>query len=215
MGTYKKGILSPFRGKIGTVIGSVWNGIFHMKSLPDITPNRKPTTAQLNQQIVFALITGFLKPLKRVLEIGYQSFTKGVTPVNAATGYHLKFAVTGTAPNYEVDYPKVILSVGDLEAPQEPGITATAGTAKVVFDWGALVDPEVGNLTDRATFVAYNPTLKKYTTIRNVIARSALTYPLQLPAAWIGHEAHFWMAFTSLDGKVVSNSAYVGLSPVL
>ena len=34
MGKIKQGILGGFRGKVGTVVGSYWNGIFYMKALP-------------------------------------------------------------------------------------------------------------------------------------------------------------------------------------
>lgn len=214
MGLYKKGILGFFRGKVGTVSGSVWNGVHYLKSLPDVSPDRKPTTAQLNHQILFAMVIGFLKPLKAILNVGYQQFNKGITPMNAANSYHLKHAVTGLAPNYQIDYPKVIFSVGDLEAAQTPGIV-TGGTGKIDFDWGALIDPDAGAATDRATFLAYNPTLKKYVTLRNAVARSAMAFTLQLPAEWIGSEAYCYMAFTSLDGKKVSNSSYVGQLPVV
>jgi len=214
MGTYKKGILGFIRGKVGTVVGAVWNGIHYLKSLPDISPDRKPTQAQRNQQLRFAVVQAFLKPLKLLLEVGYQSFTHGVTPLNAATSYHLKFAVTGVSPDYEIDYPKVIFSVGNLEEPQMPGIT-TGGTAKIDFDWGALVNLDEGAATDRASFMVYNPTLKKYVVVRDVVARSMMAFSLIVPAAWIGHDVHCYMAFVSLDGKKVSNSAYAGVMPVI
>jgi len=214
MGTYKKGILGFIRGRVGNVVGAVWNGIHYLKSLPDVSPDRKPTAAQLNQQLIFALVVGFLRPLKVLLNIGYQTFTKGTTPVNAATGYHLKHAITGVSPNYVIDYPKVVFSVGNLEEPQMAGVT-TGGTAKIDFDWAGLVNADEGAATDRATFLVYNPTLKKYVSVRDVAARSSMAFSLTVPAAWIGHDVHCYMAFTSLDGKKVSNSVYVGGMPVI
>ncbi|HWW40453.1 DUF6266 family protein [Pedobacter sp.] len=214
MGKYKKGILGPFRGIVGTVVGAIWKGIHYMRSLPDVSPDRKPTPAQLNQQLKFSTVMEFLKPLKLLLEIGYQAFTDGISPFNAACSYHLKYAVMGTAPDYLINPVKVVFSVGDLEEPQDPGVT-TGGAAKVLFDWGALVDTDHGDATDKATFMVYNPTLLKYVTLRNAVARTALSFSLQLPAAWIGHDVHCYMAFVSLDGKLVSNSVYSGVLPVI
>ena len=34
MGKIRQGILGGFRGKVGTVVGSYWNGIFYIKALP-------------------------------------------------------------------------------------------------------------------------------------------------------------------------------------
>ena len=42
MGTYNKGILGPFSGKVGTVVGASWRGKDVMRSLPkktDRTPD--------------------------------------------------------------------------------------------------------------------------------------------------------------------------------
>jgi len=185
-----------------------------MRSLPDISPDRKPTEAQLNHQILFAMLVAFLKPLKNLIHVGYQLFNKGQTPMNAATSYHLKHAVTGIAPNYAIDYTQVIFSVGDLEAPGDPGIT-TGGTGKIVFDWAALADPKQGKPTDLATFVAYNPTVKKFVVLQNAVARTALTFTVQMPADWIGSEIHCYMSFTSANGKLASNSVYAGGIPVV
>jgi hypothetical protein len=35
MGTHKKGILGNFSGKVGTVVGSTWRGIWVMRGLTD------------------------------------------------------------------------------------------------------------------------------------------------------------------------------------
>ena len=63
MGTYSKGILGSFTGKVGTVIGSSWNGIDYMRSLP--RPSSKaPTALQLAQREKFGLVTKFVAPIK-------------------------------------------------------------------------------------------------------------------------------------------------------
>jgi len=54
MGTYVKGILGNFSGKVGTVIGSNWKTVNYMRSL---SGKRKgtPTSAQLEQQMKFMI----------------------------------------------------------------------------------------------------------------------------------------------------------------
>jgi hypothetical protein len=83
MGKYRKGILGYFRGKVGAVVGAIWNGIQYMRSLPDVGADN-PTQAQLNVRARMALISAFLKRLKN--------------------------AITGTSSlNYTIDYTKVVL----------------------------------------------------------------------------------------------------------
>ncbi|WP_316810290.1 DUF6266 family protein [Pedobacter heparinus] len=179
-GKYKKGVLGPFRGKVGTVVGSSWNGVFYLKSLPDFG-DYQPSTAQLNVQAKMAFVTGFLKPLKPLLNIGYQQFNKGITPMNAATSYHLKNAVTGTsALNYAIDYTKVMISEGNLPVADQAEVAVTVAN-KLNFTWVDDSDPDSTNGTDMATVLAINPAKGNYTRMIGAAPRSAETFVLDLP----------------------------------
>ncbi len=52
MGTIRKGILGGFHGTVGTVVGSFWNGINVMRSLPETT-NTDFSATQLAAQARF------------------------------------------------------------------------------------------------------------------------------------------------------------------
>jgi hypothetical protein len=214
MGKYKKGILGYFRGTVGTVVGSVWRGIHYMKSLPDVGEDN-PSPAQINVRAKLVLVSLFFKRLKALINIGYQQFKRGATPMNAATGYHLKNAVTGTsALNYAIDYTKVVLSVGDLLEPASPEIVIDTA-AKVKFNW--LNDAPVSGTggTDLATVVVYNKDREKFVSLHGAAARSALTYELPIPADFSGEDLNCWMFFVSANGKEVSDSVYLGEVPAL
>ncbi len=208
MGLYKKGVLGFFRGKVGTVVGAIWNGIHYMRSLPDIATDN-PSVAQINVRLRLALVSGFLKLIKAQIQEGYQAFTDGVTPMNAATSYTLKHAVAGTAPNYTINYPEVVLSAGDLDQALLPEMETETGQ-KVAVSWVNDTNLQFGLPTDKVTVVAYNPLKNRFVLARTSVMRSALTYTLQLPADYAGDEVHVWMNFVSADGKKVSDSSYVG-----
>lgn len=214
MGKYKKGILGHFRGIVGTVIGSVWNGIHYMKSLPDFGADN-PTPAQLNIRAKFSLVNKFCKRLEVLIMIGYKLFNKGTTPMNAATGYHLKNAVTGTnAANYAIDFEKVMFSAGSLPEAENPLVAVTAAN-KIDFSWVDETDPDdpTGS-TDKATFLAYSVEKDKFTRAIGPVARSAEAFVLNLPG-WSGDTVHCWISFVSADGKKVSNSVYIAAPIVL
>ena len=59
MGKIKQGILGGFRGTVGTVVGSSWNGIAYMKGKPQSVKNPK-TDAQLQQR-------GFFRGLQQLV----------------------------------------------------------------------------------------------------------------------------------------------------
>lgn len=213
MGKYKKGILGYFRGKVGTVVGAVIHGIHYMRSLPDTTDN--PTSAQLNVRARMILVMQFLRRLKDLINIGYQQFNKGGSPMNAATGYHLKNAVTGTnAANYAINYEKVMFSVGDLLKPVGLATAATA-TGKIDFSWANNAPASGTGGTDMATFVVYCKTRDELVTLQRAVPRSALTYSLQLPPEFSQLEMECWMSFVSVDGKRVSDSVYIGQQMVV
>ncbi|MEJ7559336.1 MAG: DUF6266 family protein [Pedobacter sp.] len=207
MGKYKKGILGYFRGKVGTVIGSIWKGINYMKSLPDVS-NSEPTPAQLNVRLKFALIMAWFSNIKGLINIGYQKFNKGITPMNAATSYHLKAAVSGVAPNLILNFNKIIVSVGDLE--DLPGITITGGSDELIFTWNENVAMEYGKPTDQITILVYHELTFKFAQVLKVVPRSALGYTMSLPAEFAGSALHCYLVVTSLDGKECSTSQHSG-----
>jgi len=213
MGKYKKGILGPFRGIIGTVIGSIWNGIQYMRSLPEQS-GKNPSTEQLNIRFRFSLIGSFVKVMQNHIAVGYQSFTNGMTPANAAMGYHLKNAVTGIAPDYEIDFAKVVLSVGKLNEANKSKAVPTANV-EINCEWEASSSTEYNDKLDLATIVVYHPERNIVVSAKGVAPRSALKYKMTLPFDFAGDEVHCWIYFVSPTGKSVSNSSYLGKLTVL
>ena len=49
MGKIKQGILGGFSGKVGTVVGSYWNGIFYMKGLPQSYKKGRSSSQKMQQ----------------------------------------------------------------------------------------------------------------------------------------------------------------------
>ena len=213
MGKYKKGILGYFRGKVGTVIGSIWKGINYMKSLPNVS-NSEPTPAQLSVRLKFALVIEFLSNIKGLINIGYQKFNKGITPMNAATSYHLKAAVLGISPNLALDYTKVIISVGDLDDLNNISVSS-ALDAEVVFAWNSDLPLQYGAATDMVTFLVYCQTLDRYAQVIKVVPRSASTYTMSVPAEFSSNSVTCYIMVTSANGKECSTSQFGGSITVL
>ncbi len=217
MGKYNKGILGRFRGKVGNVVGAVWNGVSYMRSLGDYVDN--PSTAQLNARAKVSLMMPFLAEIKSLINPGWASKEKkGLTAMNAASSYHLKYAVTGVAPSFSVAYPEVIFSVGDLDGVQDPDVaTGTVGTS-VDFTWTPQVYADPGEAalraTDKATVLVYCATKDKFVYVKAAALRSAGSYSLNVPAAFGGEMVQCWMGFVSADARTVSDSVYIGAVPV-
>jgi hypothetical protein len=205
MGIYNEGILGFFRGKVGSVIGSVVRGVHYMKGLGDFRADN-PSPSQLDQRIKFALMTAFLKPLKTLITAGFPSTKTGPSSANMALSVNLKHAITGISPDFRVDYQKFLFSSGGLSK-VVGGALSTQDGAKLQFTWDLTGSQSP---TDRATLMVYNPTQNTYVTLPDAAPRSAKAFSLQLPLDFSDQIIHSWISFTSADKKKVSDSVYLG-----
>lgn len=113
MGTYKNGISGSFSGKIGTVVGSTWNGIDYMRSLPRRS-KRAPTEGQKAQRMKLALAINFLSPVSELVNTGFRNEAVKKSGFNVATSNFINEAIIGVYPEFLVDYSKVLISSGNL-----------------------------------------------------------------------------------------------------
>ena len=207
MGKYSKGILGSFNGKVGTVIGSTWNGIDYMKSLPKKS-SKAPSVKQMIQRDKFALATGFLQPISALVSLGFKNGLSGQTGFNAATSYVLANAITGDHPDFGIDYSKVLISKGALSIPSNVQISSTIA-GQIQFIWADNSSSGLAAATDKAILLVINPeTLQAQSTTEG--AERSSTGQVWDVIDFQGQEVHVWIAFISADGKTLSSSVYAG-----
>lgn len=126
---------------------------------------------------------------------------------NAAFSYNYQHAVTGTPPDYEIDFSKALVSKGDLPNAVAPAATLTNNT--VFFTWTDNSGTGEAAATDKAVLVAFcqNFNLTLYSTTAAV--RSAGAGALDV-TNFAGEAIQTWIAFLSADGLNASNSMYTG-----
>ncbi|MGF1925999.1 MAG: DUF6266 family protein, partial [Bacteroidia bacterium] len=165
MGTYSKSNFGKISGAVGEGVGSNWRDIKIIRSLPTKS-NKPPSPDQLAVYARLALAATHLSPLKELLNIGFgDKKLRKLSGYNAAVKAFLADAITGTYPNYGVDYSKITLSKGSLE----PAEMVTNLENFISLNWS----PDVNNLTsfgdDNLMLVVYNETKKTYKINNNVI----------------------------------------------
>ena len=209
MGTIKQGILGGFSGKVGTVIGSSWKGISYMRGQAQHVKNPR-SAGQVNQRSKFNLVLNFLQPNVPYIRIGYKSQAAKQTEFNAAFSYHIKNAVTGSYPNYAMDYTKVVVSKGGLTQVSDGAVNWTAAQSKLTFTW--TDNSGVGNAlaTDKAMPFVYNK--DKNETIYNTegATRTTHTMDITVPSDWVGDKVEVYLGMVSDDGALVADSIYLG-----
>lgn len=208
MGKISQGILGGFSGKVGNVIGGSWKGIDYIRIKPANVANPR-TTGQVNQRTKFTTTLEFLQAVKPFIQVGYKSLAIKKTAFNAAMSYVLNNAITGTEPNFVIDYPNALVSKGNLSNALNPAMDlATAN--EVTFSWDDNSDQGNANTTDKSMLLIYNPSQKESIVVLSGATRQAGTQTVSIPATYSGETVEVYMAFISDEGSVVSNSSYIG-----
>ena len=172
---------------------------------------KNPRSAgQVNQRSKFNLVLNFLQPNVPYIRIGYKSQAAKQTEFNAAFSYHIKNAVTGSYPNYAMDYTKVVVSKGSLTQVTDGAVNWTAAQTKLTFSW--TDNSGVGNAlaTDKAMPFIYNKT--KNETIYNTAGATRATHTMDVtvPNNWEGDKVEVYLGMVSEDGALVADSLYLG-----
>ncbi|RZK77233.1 MAG: hypothetical protein EOO92_13270 [Pedobacter sp.] len=215
MGIIKGGILGGFRNKAGAVIGSYWRRLDIIKGIPRIS-GKAPSQKQIDQRAKFKLVTGFFAWISDLIDIGYKHLSEIDTPMNVAVSYHLKEAITGTSPNFTIDYSKVKFSQGSLKMPNSMSVISTT-PGELDFTWVNFgSEGKKQDDSDTLTILVFCPSLFEFVSIRNVATRSAQAYTLSLPVELSGEEVHVYVSFNSVRvPELVSSSRHMGLISVL
>jgi hypothetical protein len=209
MGKIRQGVLGGFSGKVGTVIGSSWNGIAVMRGL-SATKKGKSTAAQLLQQAKFSLMIKFLQPATSLLGATFNSFAVGMSGINKAFSYNIQNAITGVYPALAVNYAMILLSRGDLPNATAPTAVSTVA-GKLTFNWTDNSGLGKALATDIAFVAVYCEALGRWSINPNTgVARNAGTYTLDV-TAFSGKPVQTYIGFVSANGKTFSNSDYTGV----
>ena len=162
MGKIKQGILGGFKGKVGTVIGSSWNGIAYMKGLPQSQKDPK-TAAQLSQRSYFREIQRLAGQLTaEQLASLYPSVTSGKTRRNMLV--HQLAAAAAVVDDVKTVDLSLMEGIGSGERIDSPMLESMVSDTNGVLD--IYAEPEAAVLIGKpaeANFiaVAYNITQKK------------------------------------------------------
>jgi hypothetical protein len=213
MARYKKGINGPFSGKVGRVVGASWRGVDYLKG-KHRKPTKPATEAQLRQRGILTLVNSWVKPIKDIIWIGFQVFKGAKTPVNGAVSLIMREAVMVDTAEPGIDFPRVILSRGELLISWVLEVLALPD-AVLQVKWGNAAVSALNRDEDRANFIVYNPVKEKFVTFQGAALRADQEMQLQLPVDFLGDEIHCYMFYVNEDGDAVSTSQYLGLVRVV
>ena len=134
MGKIKQGILGGFRGKVGTVVGSYWNGIFYMKALPQ-SYKKGRSGSKMQQGYFKELITLAMSLSNEDLEFIYPRKPKGMTRRNLLVKQLAEFAeFIGKSKTVDLDN---LSTLGNAPTTDLPAVTVAANRSDLQISWDA------------------------------------------------------------------------------
>jgi hypothetical protein len=201
MGKYNQGILGPFTGKVGSVVGSSWKGVNYIKSLPG--PNSSNTEAQQKQRSRFksvvslasSLLSSLIRPVWNLVSgkmTGYNLFVKTNMPA---------FDESGTLVNYS-DFHA---SVGALPLPENLNIQNDADVVSgVELSWKDDSVTGIGNADDKLHLLVM--TADRVHILNTASVRSDESAEITLPVS--AGDIHVYAFFGTADGDKFSPDLY-------
>ena len=133
MGKIKQGILGGFKGKVGTVIGSSWNGIAYMRGLAQSVKNPK-TAGQTTQRGFFREVLDIAGQLsKEQLAFLFPTAPSKMTRHNALVKQLTEVAaVDGDVKSVDLGN---INSLGNAATADLPDVTIVAADENLTISW--------------------------------------------------------------------------------
>ena len=206
MAKIKGGVNGSFSGKVGGVVGSSWNGIDYIRSLPrqrssPFTPN------ELRNQSNLKLVHEWLQPLLEVVRVGFKGYSPTNYGYNAAKSYVYKNALVKAEEGSYIDPSLVQLSYGDLGISGDLSCELN-GEQQLVFSWDSTTGSNMGN-RDQVMLVAYDPETGKYNYTTSGGFRMSGSATLDLNGFPTG-TYHIYAAFVAENRERQSHSVYLG-----
>lgn len=206
MAIVRKGIMGPVSGRVGSLVFCICaNGTNYVRSLPRKS-TKAPTLAQVVQRSKFGFATQFLNKFKDLTAIGFLP-EKRMTARNRAMKELLGKGIAGAYPDWQIDFPKVVLSKGST-----PSLSALemvfVKRKEVLLRWESPDFDWMGIQDDLVRVVLYNATEGVFVVQEQAFRCDKQCY-VTLPD-WIrGDEVHVYVMVHSLRGTP-SDSQYVG-----
>lgn len=211
MATFKEGINGPFKGKVGSVIGSSWRQIPYMKGMRKVKRSKaKPSEKQVVQHLKFKLLNQFFTPIAPVLDVGFRTLTSRATATNAAFSYNYDHAFIDDSDQIALNYPALKFSHGSLYTAGDEEASVTAEGIRV--RWDPRTYGVGGALDDVGYAIAYSVSLGFFLTETALRHEGGVLIPFEKEEVTRGSEVHVWLFFTDSKQKQVSRTEYLPLA---
>ena len=207
MAKLEQGILGPFRGKVGTVVGYLWRGQAVVRAyVREI--NYPNTAAQQAERDWFVSMVRFASAVRPALQKGFRraAAEARMYETNWFVKSNKRHFRTQEDGSVAVDYQRLALSSGSV-APvaAESARVDAEGVLEVRFDGQRQL--RRSKAADEVTLVAYNARERK-AVIASTVERRTGRVAVRLPDGWQRDELHCYLFAVDAQGEA-SASCYI------
>lgn len=206
--------IGDYYGAVDSVVLSKWMDINVMKSRPGKRRKKTTSVKLIRQNHLFGMVSSFLRSANELLLMGYQKpKVAKMTPMNAAASYHIKNAMTGDPddPSVDLSLIRFTFPVRKTQTVWNPTLTLEEGK-NVVIKWETNPFPQKSTqLDDQVILTYYNKNTGFFYIVRDIVERSDLGITDTFESGYTGNELHWYMFLISADGKLVSETEYLGM----
>jgi len=198
-----------YKGSVGKTISYKLNGRLVERRVGVNTTATSP--AQLAHRTKLKIINAFLGPIEGFIEFGFalEGKVMGMNAHNAFTSYSYYNCVKGEYPFQEMDFPKVMLSMGILPLPDD--LAVSAENHQIAFSWDPQLLSDDMRWSDHAMLMAYCPEKKSAHYLINGPVRKLGSGSIDVPRYRNAVTYHLYIGFISDDHKQISDSTYLGI----
>ena len=171
MGKIKQGILGGFKGKVGTVIGSSWNGISYMRGQAQSVRNPQ-TPAQMIQRDFFKEVQELAGQFtNEQLAFLFPNSPKNMTRRNALVQQFAADPIV-TEDAKHVDLAN-LNSIGNAATADMPDVSIAAAGENLTISWDGASDFRSEHADEYPTIFVTNVTKKKVYLVNSTAAVGA------------------------------------------
>lgn len=212
MGIHQQGLLGAFSGKVGPVVGSTWKGknVLRARSRKPRNKNQNVSEKILAQRARFSFANKFLRSMSELFSSAFPEYSASITSRNAAMSAIIREAVTGTYPDFSINYSAVKIARGTVAKAYNPELDTTEPDL-LKFSW--LNNSGIGTGSkedDKAILAIYCPEMDVCVFTINGAQRIAGEGSLNVKF-FKGKTVHAWIAFADATGEKTSDSLYLGV----
>ena len=200
MAKLEQGILGPFRGKVGTVVGYLWRGQAVVRAyVREI--NYPNTAAQQAERDWFVSMVRFASAVRPALQKGFRraAAEARMYETNWFVKSNKRHFRTQEDGSVAVDYQRLALSSGSVAPVASESARVDAdGVLEVCFDGQRQL--RRSKATDEVTLVAYNARERK-AVIASTVERRMGRVAVRLPDGWQRDELHCYLFAVDAQGE--------------